>query len=223
MRLTEIALAITLVLLAITAYLAYEGHKDRFASDEADDVRALQRGEGSVEQRLAAVERQMATIRQDQARQTDPVRPSLSGAEASDPSGLQLPPPPQVAGSSGDPLERMIERGDSPPRPPSVIHEEPTEPPLSEMERQVLRASAIARVESYDADYNVLQINIGSERGVREGVEFSIRRGKYLLGNMRVTLVEENAAAGEMMLGSMPDGLVVEEGDDVIQKITRGL
>lgn len=217
MRLTEIALAITLVLLAITAYLAYEGHRDRFTSDEDPRARPGHGGAGSVEQRLAAIEQQVTAMRQDQGRLGEPVRvtPPVGGET---PQAGATPAPATGSDPVDDALAAMIESG-AIPRPPAIVEQQPAEPQLTELERQVLRAPVFARVDYYDADYNVLQISAGSDRGVREGVEFSIRRGQYLLGTMRVMDVEEAAAAGEMILSTMPDGLVVEPGDEVIQKI----
>lgn len=214
MRLTEIALAITLVLLAVTAYLAYEGHKDRFQAERGGEA-GLQANGGSVEQRLSAIERQMANMRQDQARQ-DRERPR---EVAPDPAGFDLPPPPPLANGGNGALPPAPGPGTSGlmPAPPNGGADEP--PPLTELERRVLRAPAIARVTYYDLDHNILEISGGGTMGIKEGMEFSIRREQYLLGTLRITLVEDEAAAGEMLIESMPDGLVVEPGDEVIERI----
>lgn len=214
MRLTEIALAITLVLLAVTGYLAYEGHKDRFNADDRD-APALQANGGSVEQRLAAIERQMANMRQDQVRQARDQPREI----AADPDDLRLPPPPPLLGATNGSGPMPGPTAPSGLRPDSLADSADEPPPLTDLERRVLRAPSIARVTSYDLDHNILEISGGSTMGIKEGMEFSIRRDQYLLGTMRVNLVDDDAAAGEMYISSMPDGLVVEPGDEVIERI----
>lgn len=208
MRLTEIALAITLVLLAITAYLAFEGHRDQ---PTPEDGVAGSDGR-SVNQRLSAIERQMSAIRRGQD-ERDPVRSSASGESEA-----------EGETSGSDALAGMIdrEREEAGASGTGATPNPPREPQLTELERKVLRAPSIATVQVYDADYNVMQISAGSEIGLREGVELSVRRDQFLLGTLRITAVEEGASAGEMILDTMPAGLVVEAGDEVIQKIVGG-
>ncbi|MGF1657514.1 MAG: hypothetical protein ACFCU3_11125 [Verrucomicrobiales bacterium] len=89
-------------------------------------------------------------------------------------------------------------------------------------EAEALRQQGLARpglegrILAVNQAWNFVVLNIGDRQGVVENSELIIRRGGSNVGKVRVTSVEPAQSIADIMLDSVPRGLIVEPGDVVI-------
>lgn len=113
--------------------------------------------------------------------------------------------------------------------PPSAIEIAPTPsiavapvapPPLTPTQRMILAAPAIAKITEYIPDSGFVVINAGSTRKLEKGMIFAIRRGNAIIGRVKVTGLEEGNAIADLPSKTIPQGVTIEVGDDVIQDLS---
>jgi len=92
-------------------------------------------------------------------------------------------------------------------------------PPLTPRQRQVLAAPSIGKVLEYQKEYGFLVLSAGASRKIEAGMTFGIRRGNSIIGRVKVTSVEEASAVADLETQSVPPGVTVKVGDEVIQDI----
>lgn len=93
--------------------------------------------------------------------------------------------------------------------------------PLPPSPRQRLIASAprLAEVKEYQKDYGFVVISAGATRKIEKGMGFAIRRQSAIIGRVNVTDVEGESAVAEVVPRSVPPGVLIETGDEVIQDL----
>jgi hypothetical protein len=65
-------------------------------------------------------------------------------------------------------------------------------------------------------------INAGSKRKLEKDMTFSIRRGGAVIGRIKVTEVNDEGSVADLPVDTVPAGVTIEVGDEVIQDIPPG-
>jgi hypothetical protein len=93
---------------------------------------------------------------------------------------------------------------------------------LTPLQKQVQNAKPVAKVKTVVKEQGFVIINAGSKQSITKGLAFDIRRGDAVLANIRVTdTIEENEAVADLDLASIPAGVSIEPGDEIIQPVGR--
>lgn len=245
MKLTHIALALTIVLFALTGYLFYQGQLDRkrFAGIEAklDENSQKQNvfggrvenvekavgidpaeAEEQLEREVLLTEREIISRRIDE----------LTGG-VQDGAGTLLPsdtPGPLPAiGTEGEegliggvPSNLVPDDGSSSQSSPpgtrrGVLSPVGAVPELSPMQQKVKNAGSIGAVEHFDPQWAFVVMNVGSEGGLKEGDKFSVRRDHFVVGQVKVTEVKKGQAIANLIPESLEPGMNIQPGDEIIQ------
>ncbi|WP_139373388.1 hypothetical protein [Prosthecobacter debontii] len=211
MRLTQFALALTIILLAITGYLAWEGQ---------------QAAKGAREE-LAFVKKQQAADRA-----ASPEASSLVPLPSVPATSVTPPPEPgTIAKKEADPelAEVMAGAGALPGGgltvPKSVIQAESqgiSTNTLTPMQKQVLAIPAVAKVKTVVKEQGFVVLDAGSKAGLTKGQQLEVRRDSAILGKITVTdSIEETEAVADLDFASIPTGVSIEPGDEVIAPVSR--
>ena len=204
MKLSYLALIMTLLLLAVTAWMAWDQHNDAVAKTkelelyQRKDMAALQPpGQIGLE---ALHQREKELVEQRNA--TTPGNASAPSENLIPQVAVPPPPPP-------------------PPMPAHIVTQPPgsISPPMTEWEKKVLSLPALAKISEYQRDYGFVVINAGTDRNISVGSVFALRRYNAVVGRVKITSVEEGKAVGDIESQSTPPGVVIEVGDDVIQNL----
>ncbi|WP_038166839.1 hypothetical protein [Verrucomicrobium sp. BvORR106] len=126
------------------------------------------------------------------------------------PGGTIGAPAPGAPGTPGAPGLAAV-----PGAPPAPVAPLPPTP----RQRQVVAAPAIAKVSEVQLESGFVIISSGSGRKIEKGMPFAIRRGDAIVGRVKVTLVEEGNAVADIVRESVPVGVSLQQGDDVIQDL----
>ncbi len=78
---------------------------------------------------------------------------------------------------------------------------------------------AIGKVKESHREHGFVIITAGSSQKLEKGMTFAVRRGPGIIGRIKITEVEDTDAVGNIEHGSIPAGVAVETGDDVIQDL----
>ena len=192
MRLTQIALALTIILLGVTGWLAWQGQQ------EARGAR----------QQLEFIKRQHDAQ-------------AAAGALPATPSVNIMPPPApgQVAADAVIAAPKTPTPAAMPPAPTAAL---PLPPPaeLTELQKRIAALPIIARVKSYEPNAGFVVISAGSAQRVSAGSKFDLRRENAVVGRITVgETIEESEAVADLDPASVPAGVTVEAGDEVIQVV----
>jgi hypothetical protein len=213
MRLTHFALALTLVLLAVTAYLAWEGQlAARGAKLELEFVKKNQRAQEDArptgDTRVALPQAPQATTSI-----TPPPVPAPSAAPLPGTAGF-----PEMAGAGSLPGGGLTV-------PKSIIAAEAagiTTNTLTPLQKQVLTAPPVAKVKTVVKEQGFIVIDAGLKQQIKKGMKLDIRRAGAVLGKATVTdAVEESEAVADLDIASIPTGVTIEPGDELIQPVGR--
>lgn len=214
MRLTHFALALTIILLCITSYLAWEGQQE---------IKGLKREHEFEKEKLEAEK----AARPDQS--------SLVPLPTTPAASITPPPPPApgtiaVAPPAAEPpAEIMAGAGTLPGGgltiPKSVAEAEAkgiSTNTLTPVQKQVLAAQPIARVKTVVKEQGFVVLDSGSKAGITKGQKFEIRRANAVLAKVTVTdAIEENECVADLDFASIPAGVSVEPGDEIIAPVGR--
>jgi hypothetical protein len=91
--------------------------------------------------------------------------------------------------------------------------------PETPRQRQIKAAPPIAEVMEYHADEGVVGLTAGKDRKIEAGMGFAVRRGNAIIARVTVIEVEGNGAVASVNPRSVPPGVVVQVGDEVIQDL----
>jgi len=201
MRLTHIAIALTLTLLVFTGYLAWEGQ---------------QTAKGAM-QELEFLKKQQAArnMARPEASSMLPL-PTVPAVSIAPPpaAGTIAEAPPLMAGTSALPGGGLTV-------PKEVLEAEAkgvNTNTLRPMQKQVLAAQPVAKVKTIVKDQGFVIIDAGSKQGIAKGQKYEIRRDSAVLGKVTVTdSIEESEAVADLDFASIPAGVSIEPGDELIK------
>ena len=84
----------------------------------------------------------------------------------------------------------------------------------------VKNASSIGSVTAVDMENGFVTLNAGGKNQLKTGQSFHLRRGSSIVGMIKVSLVEEAESAADLDVKSVPAGVKVQAGDEVIQVVS---
>jgi hypothetical protein len=223
MRLTHFAFALTFVLIAITGYLAFDAQQE--ARDAKKEVDMLKR---QTQAQIAAG----AVTQMPQIRSIPPPEPGQFSAVPAPAAPLTIPagtgvasvPPlgrPSVAQGGGAPMTAApsVTSPQTEAAPPSPAPGVPATPAITPLQRQILGMPVLGQVTSYHKDGGFVVIGAGKRQQLAPGMKFDIRRGGSIVGRVTLTTVEDAESVGDLDPRSVPAGVIVETGDEVIQMV----
>jgi hypothetical protein len=213
MRLTHFAFALTFLLLCITGYLAWEGQEAKRGA--MNEVALLKKKQEAREMASPNVSSMMPLPSAPAASITPPAPGAIA---APSPPSIAPPSPPSIAATSSLPGGGLTV-------PTSIRTAEAkgiNTNTLTPLQKQVQDAKPIAKVKTVVKEQGFVIIDAGSKQGIQKGLAFDIRRGDAVLAKVRVTeTVEENESVADLDLASIPAGVSIEPGDEIIQPVGR--
>ncbi len=209
MRLTHLALGLTLILLGVTGYLAWEGQQEaRGARQQLEFIRNQQQAQTDAGAVPAG-----ALMRPPQPGQIADAPPAQL---ATAPSMLPAPPkstPPATTLAQPPPGLASLP-------PASPVLAAPAPAPLTALQKQIVAMPTIAKVKQFEKDAGFVIISAGKSQRISKGTQFDLRRENAIVG--RITIgdsIEDEEAVGDLDPGSVPAGVIVQAGDEVIQMV----
>lgn len=205
MRLTHFALALTLILLAITGFLAWEGQQAaKGAREELEFVKKQKQAEATARPEAAS----MVPL------------PTVPAASITPPAPGTLAPAPEapMAGASALPGGGLTV-------PKAVVAAESqgiATNTLTPLQKQVLAAPVVAKVKTVVKEQGFVVLDAGSKRQISAGQAYEIRRNSAVLARIKVTdAVEAEEAVADLDFTSIPAGVTIEPGDEIIAPVGR--
>ena len=206
MKLSHIAQVLTLALLIITSYLAWQARDESIKAGTKVDLRTRQFRE---------------IVAQAAAQQASPnlvpglVTP-LSAPSGASPSLPLLPsasPAASVTVPAPTPAPAMTTApAGSTPSVPAA----PVEAPLTPLQRRVKDAPSIGTVKEYVAEQGFVTLAAGKKNGIKEGMKFDLRRDASVVGRVTISIAEDSEAVADLDPKSVPAGVTVKTGDEII-------
>lgn len=83
---------------------------------------------------------------------------------------------------------------------------------------QKMRNGLEGRVLAVNQAWNFVVLNLGDRNGVVSNAEMLVKRGGQFIGKIRVTSVEPSTSIADIVGNSVPRGLVIQPGDNVIYR-----
>jgi len=79
-----------------------------------------------------------------------------------------------------------------------------------------MRDGIEGRVLAVNPAWNFVVLNLGDKQGVVNNAELLVKRGRQLVGKVRITSVEPSTSIADIVVNSVPSGTVISPGDNVI-------
>jgi len=83
-----------------------------------------------------------------------------------------------------------------------------------------MRNGLTGRILAVNQAWNFVVLNLGDRNGVVGNAEMLIKRGNQLIGKVRVTSVEPSTSIADIVSNSVPRGVSIQPGDNVIYQAT---
>jgi hypothetical protein len=88
------------------------------------------------------------------------------------------------------------------------------------MQKKIMAMPTIAKVKEYQADAGFTVITAGKNQRVAKGTQFDLRRDNAVVGRITVgDVIEAEEAIADLDPKSVPAGVTVMVGDEVIQVV----
>lgn len=90
---------------------------------------------------------------------------------------------------------------------------------LTDMQRKIKEAPAIATIQRYLPDQGFAVLDAGTARGLKSGQTYAVRRGHFIVAKQIEIgeTVEENESIAGVNASSLPTGETIKPGDEVIK------
>jgi hypothetical protein len=214
MRLTHFALALTIILLAITGYLAWEGQQEIKGLKKEMDFERKQR---QAEETANPAPQSMLPLPTIPASSITPPPPPAPGTIASAPA-VEPEPGGIMAGAGSLPGGGLTV--------PLSVTQAQTQgispQALTPLQKQVVAAPAVATVKTVVREQGFIIIDAGLAKGLTKGQKFEVRRANAILARVTLTdAIEENEAVADLDFSSIPAGVNLEPGDELISPLSR--
>lgn len=80
----------------------------------------------------------------------------------------------------------------------------------------LMRPGTEGQVLAVNPAWNFVVLSLGDKNGVVNNAELLVKRGRQLIGKVRVTSVEPSTSVADIVSNSVPQGIVINPGDRVI-------
>jgi|JI6StandDraft_1071083.scaffolds.fasta_scaffold02238_9 hypothetical protein len=212
MRLIHFAYALTALLIIATSYLAWEGQQAaRGAKEELAFLKKKQAAEDTASPEASSmIPLPMAATPATSI--TPPAPGTLASNGPANAPALTTPAVPEMPGG-GLTVPKSVSEAEA-----KGVNTNT----LTPVQKQVMAATPVAKVKTVVKDQGFIILDAGSKQGIAKGQQLEVRRENAVLGKLRVTdTIEENEAVADLDLSSIPAGVTIEPGDDVIQPVAR--
>jgi hypothetical protein len=96
----------------------------------------------------------------------------------------------------------------------------PSEVPLlTPLQRRVKDSPAVGKVKEAVAEQGFVALDVGSKSGLKKGLKLDLRREASIVGRVTVTDVEESESIADLDLKSIPEGVKIQPGDELISVV----
>jgi len=95
----------------------------------------------------------------------------------------------------------------------------PTQPLMTPLQRRIKDSPSVAKVKEAVADQGFVTLDAGSKAGLKEGLKFDLRRDSSVVGRITLTIVEEGESVADVDPKSIPEGVKVQPGDELISVV----
>lgn len=95
----------------------------------------------------------------------------------------------------------------------------PEPPPLTPRQNQILAAPLVGKVTEYHKDYGFVMLQATPGLQIENNMTFAIRREHNIIGRVKITSSEEGSFIADILSGSVPAGVTIQVGDDIIQDL----
>ena len=217
MRLIHFAFAITVILLGITGYLAWEGQQEaKGARAEVEFIRK-QRADMGVDDTGRQLALEKATLPLEE--------PPPASAPAEAPKAADPGPPiaaTEMAGTNvlGVSAETEEDRPVIPGgrKTPATVDI----PLLTSQQKKVMESDVVARIKVVKLDQGFVVIDAGIEKGIKAGDTYDVRRDSALVGRVKLSeIIEATESVADVLPGSTPPGVKIEEGDELVVPLKK--
>ncbi len=239
MRLHHLAYLLTALLLVATSYLAWQGQ--RAALEAQAKVAQLQDAKSADEAANPAPEALIPVpMPQAKPKVTPLAQPAPTTATGSTPSPALPPPATPPAAPPAAPARSPV------PAPGALAQSTPqtSELPgggltsvkvqaimdnargggmpsatqLTPRQRGIIAAKPMAKIKALVSDQGFVVLDAGTAAGLKKGQQLAIRRGGSVLGRLRISdTLEAKEAVADLDLASVPPGVSLEVGDEIIE------
>ena len=202
MKLTHLALVMTIGLLGLTSWLAWQQHNEATGwRNQLELARIQQQGAQQVAQPVETPQEINVPTASPEidAKETQVVATQLA-------KGAGTPVPPPITTPVAKPHVNMVDSASLP-------------PPLTPRQRQVLAMPAIARVKEYHKDNGFILVYAGKNKKLENGMTFALRRQNAIIGRIKIGESEDKESIGDVVPRSVPPGVTIEVGDELIQDL----
>jgi len=210
MKLTHVALVMALGLLGLTTWLAWEARNDAKGAHNQIELIRQQRSVAAGPTAGATVNPAALQEKENQILMRQMAAKKGAPATADTATAPAAPPAASSAVGAGKRID-MSHTG-------TAALEAPP-PPLTQRQRMVMSVPAIGKVTEYQKQYGFVVIAAGSNQKLEKGMTFALRRGPGIIGRIKITEVENTSAVADLDSRTIPAGVSVETGDDVIQDL----
>ena len=263
MKLSHIAQALTLALVAVTAWLAYQAQQEsalttakleKFTQQQQKANTAQAEASAALIPGLATPLSSPATAgslpplpqvttptpatvaskpeTKPSANPLDIVPPPLPGpmpapgsAKKVEPAAPPVPTPAPAVASTPAPAAPAPAAPPSAPAagtaggPAPAIAPPPTAPLFTPLQRRIKDSPALAKVKEAVADQGFVTLDAGTKAGLKQGLKFDLRRDAAVVGRVTISVVEESEAVADLDPRSVPAGMTVQAGDELISVV----
>jgi len=208
MKLTHIAQGLTLLLVIVTVWLAWQaGEESKKANAKMD--------------RLTAQATSMSSFNaaaQEQGSMLPPVAaPSLPPEPA--PAVVAAPSPVPVVNptftQADEPTGAELARASLPVSSPAEI--KPGE--LTALQKRVKDAPSLGRVQDFVAEHGFVTFQVVADSGLKPGMQFDLRREAAVVGRIKIDIIEGTDVIANLDPKTVPAGVIVQKGDEIISVI----
>jgi hypothetical protein len=97
------------------------------------------------------------------------------------------------------------------------ITEKVTRPLLTDVQNTIATAPVLANITEANTQYSFVVMDAGENKNISVGDTYSIRREHMIIGEAVIDTVEPAAAVANVKASSVPAGLVIQKGDQVVE------
>jgi hypothetical protein len=261
MKLSHFAQALTLALVAVTAWLAYQAQEESARTTaKLEQLTQRQQATAAAQAEAKAAASLMPGLATPlpmtpSAASSLPPLPKIAPAPApaapvapAAPATADIVPPP-LPGPPPAPGSKKPKVAETPspapaatPSPAPVAAAKPTTPPpaptvgaagspaptvaaapsmplLTPLQRRIKDSPAIAKVKEAVPDQGFVTLDAGTKAQLKAGLKFDLRRDSAVVGRVTISAVEENEAVADVDPKTIPEGVKVQAGDEVISVV----
>ncbi len=205
MRLIHFAQALTLILLGITGYLAWEG-----------------------QQAARGAKRELEHLKKTQAAEEAAKPVGIAALPSVPPATTITPPAPGTVAAPATEETPGLMAGGLPGGgltvPKTVVAAEAqgiNTNTLTALQQKVLAAKPVAKLKAVVREQGFIVVDAGSKAGLAKGRKFEVRRDSAILARVVIAdTVEADEAVADLDLASIPAGVTLEVGDEIIEPVS---